>query len=97
MNLHPKTEQLLGKMGSDLKTWRVVQGLTASRVADRAGITRTTLRDIENQPGSVRLENFLAVLAVLGLDETVAAAIDPTQSIRGQTLLTAAVRKDLAR
>jgi len=95
MNLHPKTEKLLVKIGSDLKTWRIAQGLTASRVADRAGITRKTLRDIENQPGTVRFENLLAVLAVLGLDEATAAAIDPTQSIRGQTLLTAAARKEL--
>jgi len=95
MKLHPKTEKLLGKMGSDIKTWRLAQGLTASRVADRAGITRTTLRDIENNPSTVRLENLMAVLAVLGLDEAVASAIDPTQSIRGQTILMASARKEI--
>lgn len=95
MTLHPRTATLMAKMGADIRTWRVAQRLTATRVADRAGVTRTTLRDIETDPGTVRFENVLAVLAVLGLDEAVAAAIDPTQSVRGQVILTAAARKEI--
>lgn len=93
MRLHPKTRDLMAKMGTDIRTWRRAQGLTAAGVADRAGISRMTLHNLETNPGSVQFENLLAVLAVLGLDEAVGAAIDPTQSVRGQTLLAAAVNR----
>lgn len=95
MKLHPKTERIMRKIGEDIRTWRVTQRLTATSVADRAGITRVTLRAIERNPGSASFENVMSVLAVLGLDEAVGTAIDPTQSIRGQTLLTAAARKEI--
>lgn len=95
MRLHPRTAQLTTKIGTDIRTWRMAQGLSATAVADRAGITRATLRAIETEPTKVAFGNVLAVLAILGLDEDVAAAIDPTQSERGQTLLTAAARKEL--
>ncbi len=95
MRLHPKTEELIARMGRDIQTWRKIQRLTATVVADRAGITRTTLRSIEANPGTASFENVLAVLAVLGLDEDVARALDPAESIRGQALLTAAARREI--
>ena len=95
MQLHPRTERLMCQLGADVRTWRVAQRLSATTVADRAGITRATLRVIETNPGTVSFQNVLAVLAVLGLDEAVAAAVDPTSSTRGQLLLTAAARKEI--
>ena len=64
MRLHPKTEELIARMGRDIQTWRKIQRLTATVVAGRAGITRTTLRSIEANPGTASFENVLAVLAV---------------------------------
>ena len=95
MKLHPRTEKLLRRVGEDIRTWRVSQRLTATAVADRAGITRVTLRQIEKDPAAVSFGNVLAVLAVLGVDEEVARAIDPTQSMRGQTILAAAARGEI--
>lgn len=95
MRFHPKTERLLDQMGTNVETWRVIQGLTASEVADRAGITRNTLRTIESDPARASFGNVLAVLAVLGIDEALAAAIDPAQSFRGQSLLTAKARGEI--
>ncbi len=95
MRLHPKTTRMIGKAGVDIQTWRRIQGLTATAVADRAGITRATLRSIESDPASVSFGNVVAVLAVLGVDEAVFAALDPAQSERGQGLLTAAARREL--
>lgn len=93
--LHPRTVDLLQGMGRDIQTWRKLQRLTATTVADRAGISRTTLRSIEANPGGATFENVIAVLAVLGLDDDVASSVDPTRSIRGQALLTAAARKEI--
>ena len=53
MKLHPRTEKLLRRVGEDIRTWRVSQRLTATAVADRAGITRVTLRQIEKDPAAV--------------------------------------------
>lgn len=94
MQLHPKTGRMIRRIGDNMRTWRVAQRLTATEVADRAGITRATLRTIESNPGSVSFHNIFAVLTVLGVDETVAAAFDPVNSERGQAVLTAAARKE---
>lgn len=63
-------------------TWCKLQRLTATTVADRAGISRTTLRSIETNPVGATFASVIAVLAVLGLDEEVATSVDPTRSIR---------------
>lgn len=95
MLLHPKTRKMIAKIGQDIKTWRVAQRMSATEVAERAGITRPTLRAIENDPGSVSFRNIMSVLTVLGVDESVAAAFDPAMSVRGVQLLTAAARKEI--
>ena len=42
-----------------------LQGLTAEQVADRAGITRTTLRRLEHGDPNVGLDVFLEVCRAL--------------------------------
>lgn len=83
----PQRSRRLKELGENLRTWRKAQRLTAEIVAQRAGITRSTLRNIENDPGSVRFENVLAVLEVLGIEQGVIDATDPTTSVRGRALL----------
>ncbi len=96
MGLHPRTRRLLSRIGESLRTWRIIQGLTATMVADRAGITRTTLRAIEEHPETARFENIIAVAAVLGLDTDIARAFDPVESDRGRILLESAARRGKA-
>jgi len=93
MGLHPRTRRLMARVGENLATWRAIQGLTATAVADRAGITRATLRAIEHHPETVRFESILAVAAVLGMDTDIARAFDPVESDRGRILLEAAARR----
>jgi transcriptional regulator with XRE-family HTH domain len=64
-------------LGQHVSDWRKLQRLTAAQVAERAGISRDTLRAIEQGKGTASTENLLRVLRVLGvLDGTIAAA-DP--------------------
>jgi transcriptional regulator with XRE-family HTH domain len=70
-----------------LRTWRKASRLTAELVAQRAGISRDTLRAIEDGSGSVKLENVFAVLEALGLDSMVTKAVDPAEDDRGRALL----------
>ncbi|WP_159601294.1 helix-turn-helix domain-containing protein [Agromyces humi] len=67
----------LEALGANITRWRKVRELTAQMVADRAGITRATLRSIEHGEGSARLENVVAVMRVLGFSDLVITATDP--------------------
>lgn len=73
--------------GQNIKIWRMLSRLPATVVAERAGITRDTLRSLEGGSGSVKLENVFAVLGALGLDSKLSDALDPASDERGRALL----------
>ena len=54
-------------LGEDIKLARLRRQLKASTIADRAGITRVTLRKIENGDPGVSIGNIAKVLNVLDL------------------------------
>src|SRR5882672_6224843 len=64
----PSLQRRLVQFGENLKLARLRRRLTASQVAERAGITRATLRSIERGDGSVSLGAYANVLFCLGLD-----------------------------
>lgn len=74
----------LADIGEHVRTWRKLNGLTAALVAERAGINRQTLRDIETGTGTVNSENLLRVLRVLGILPAVVAATDPLSTDVGR-------------
>ncbi len=86
-SIHPRSARLMTSIGPSIRSWRVALGLSATQVADRAGISRPTLRIIETEPQRASFGNVMAVLAVLGLDGAVAEAIDPMESTRGRALI----------
>ena len=59
--------QLLIQLGGRLRAARVLRGWTASQVADRAGISRTTLSAVESGAPSPAIGTYLKVLGVLGM------------------------------
>lgn len=85
--LPPFVEALFPQIGYHLRTWRLAQRLSASIVAQRAGISRTTLRTIETDPSSVSFHSVMAVASVLGVGDEVVKAFNPLSSDRGQVLL----------
>jgi transcriptional regulator with XRE-family HTH domain len=74
----------LADLGDHVRTWRKLNGLTSALVAERAGISRQTLRDIETGTGTVSTGNLLRVLRVLGILPSVVAATDPLNSDVGR-------------
>ena len=64
----PSLQRRLAQIGENIHLARLRRGLSASQVAERAGITRTTLRSIEHGDGSVSLGAYANVLFCLGLD-----------------------------
>ncbi len=70
-------ERSLRTLGQHLAAWRKLQRVTAAQLAERAGITRDTLRSIEQGKGTASSENLLRVLRALGVMEAIVAAADP--------------------
>ncbi len=71
-------------MGTHVANWRKLQRLTAAQVAERAGVSRDTLRAIEQGKGTASTENLFRVLRILGTLEGVVAAADPYQTDVGR-------------
>jgi transcriptional regulator with XRE-family HTH domain len=71
-------------LGTHVSDWRKLQRLTTAQVAERAGISRDTLRAIEQGKGTASTENLLRVLRILGVLDCVVAAADPYQTDVGR-------------
>ena len=64
-NIMPDTENILKTMGEQIKMARLRRRLSATLVAERAGISRSTLWKVENGNPSVAVGNYAAVLHAL--------------------------------
>lgn len=65
----PNLSRIMVFMGQNIKLARKRRKLTASQVAERAGITRVTLRRVENGEAGVAFGNIANVLFTLGLEK----------------------------
>ena len=72
------------QIGENLTTWRKLQDLTAAQVADRAGVSRTTLSKLEHGESGVSPGVVLEVLRALGQLDAVDKATDPYESDLGR-------------
>ena len=64
-NIMPETENILKTMGEQIKMARLRRKLSATLVAERAGISRSTLWKVENGNPSVAVGIYAAVLHAL--------------------------------
>lgn len=72
------------EIGLDFAGWRKILGLTAAQVADRADITRDTLRKLEHGDPTVSFHVVLRVARALGVLETITKALDPLDTDLGR-------------
>lgn len=72
------------EVGESVATWRKLQRLTAAQLADRAGVSRSTLSRLERGDLGVSLETVLRVLRALGVLESLTEAVDPFNSDVGR-------------
>ncbi|TWP38674.1 helix-turn-helix domain-containing protein [Leekyejoonella antrihumi] len=79
-----KIDRQMASFGEHVRGWRMVLGLTAQQVAERASITRDTLRKIETGDPSVSFRNVAQVLRALGVLDAAVDAIDPLGSDIGR-------------
>ena len=78
----------LRKLGEDLKNARKRRRITTTLVAERAGISRTTLIKIEKGDSGVSIGAYAKVLFILGLISHLADMVDIRFDKLGQTLET---------
>lgn len=61
----PQTEEILSRMGEQIRLARLRRKLSAELVAERAGITRATLLKVEKGSPSVAMGIYASVLHAL--------------------------------
>lgn len=79
-----RIDRQVADFGEHVRGWRMVLGLTAQQVAERADITRDTLRKIESGNPGVSFQNVAQVLRALGVLDQAVASIDPLSSDIGR-------------
>lgn len=77
--LLPGSQALLRKLGDRLRLARQRRRLSATQVAERAGMTRVTLRGIERGSTGATIGAYAAVMQVLGIEKDLdlLASADP--------------------
>lgn len=65
-NILPATENILETMGEQIKLARLRRDLSAELVAERAGVSRTSLWKVESGSPAVAIGIYAAVLHALG-------------------------------
>jgi len=65
----PKEERILMRLGEHLKLARLRRRFSAELVAERAGISRTTLWNLEKGNSATSIATLLRVLSVFGLQK----------------------------
>jgi len=75
----PKNLKLLNVLGEHIQLARLRRKFSAEQVAERAGISRKTVYNIEQGIPTVAIGSYLQVLFVLGLEKdlSMVAATDP--------------------
>lgn len=65
----PRVQKILEQLGENIKLARLRRKLSSNQVAERAGITRTTLWQVERGAPNVAMAAYAQVLFVLGLEK----------------------------
>lgn len=76
----------LRKLGSDIQNARRRRRISTMMMAERAGVSRTTLYKVERGDAGVAFGTYARVLFVLGLTERLAELTDPKYDSVGLAL-----------
>lgn len=67
LSLLPKARVPIQKMGENIRLARIRRNITAEMLAQRANVSKVTLREIERGSPKVVIGNYVSVLFALGL------------------------------
>ncbi len=69
----PRLRRILDEVGENIRLARLRRDITAEQLAERAGISRSTLRLVEKGDAGVSFGTYANVLFCLGLDREIGA------------------------
>lgn len=84
MDVTRTVSRRLGEVGGSIRQWRLMQSLKAEELAERAGISRSTLQKIERGEPGVSVGAVLSVMQALGQLDHVVDAFDPLSTDVGR-------------
>lgn len=73
-------------LGENIRSARLKRRISTAMMAERAGISRTTLLKIEKGNPAVSMENYAMVLFVLGMTNRLAELCSPSKDFVGLDL-----------
>ncbi|MCC6789193.1 MAG: hypothetical protein IT547_15280 [Hyphomonadaceae bacterium] len=76
----------LRKLGADISIARRRRGITAQLMAERAFMSRNTVRAVESGDSGVSIASYATVLFVLGMTDRLADLADPSADPLGREL-----------
>lgn len=79
-------EQNLLRLGRNIRTARLRRMMRLSDLADRVGISRYTMSDVEKGKPSVSIAAYVGALWVLGLIDELRDIADPDHDTEGKAL-----------
>lgn len=74
-----RTRRAAAQIGAQLAATRELQQLSVDQLAERASLTRATLRRVENGDPAVGLAAFLTVVKALGQLDALMEALEPPE------------------
>ena len=80
----PKTQDMLERLGENIRLARLRRNISATLQAERAGISRPTLSSVEKGAPSVSLGSYVQVLVSLGLEEDLLKVAAEDSALRSQ-------------
>lgn len=78
--------QALGTLGSNIRIARLRRRLSRDQLAERIGISRYVLADIEKGKATTAIAAYLGALWALGLLKQMDGTADPDRDLEGKTL-----------
>ena len=76
----------LRKVGQDINDARRRRRVTIKLMAERAGISRTTIGKIEKGDGATSIGSYASVLFVLGMENRLLSLVDAASDLIGRRL-----------
>lgn len=84
MDITRNVRRRLEEIGGSVRRWRLMQSLKAEELAERAGISRSTLQKIERGDSGVSIGAVMSVMQALGQVDHVAGSFDPLSTDVGR-------------
>jgi transcriptional regulator with XRE-family HTH domain len=85
-NLPIPVIKALRKMGQDINDARRRRRITIELMAERAGLSRSTIGKIENGDPTTSMGGYASVLFVLGMEGSLADLVDSAHDLIGRRL-----------